>query len=408
MTIGAAMVAVVVACAGCTSGPIASGTSATSTTSATAGPASTATPSSAPNSGVAGVTALMVQPLDKALVVHGSDGRDHVEYDLLAINGFSDPVTLSAVTVVAPDGRDLMTIEGAALTAATQTVFPAVPSAVIASSATAVVEVDLVLPAGEAVPATLTHRIGFTVPGVPGAALFAQTEITGIPVTVDRTPAVAIAPPLAGSGWLATSGCCTPNLHRDLRLPAGGSRIATAETFAVDWAKTKGDRVYDGTGATNDAFYGFGTDLLAVGDGTVVAARDGIAETDPSHPESAQSTESPGGNLVILKLADDVYAFYGHLQTGSVSVHVGDRVKTGQVIGRLGNTGPSTGPHLHFGLLDRPDVATGTSLPFVLARFTLRGMVDFPASTGDTLVITPASRALTSAYPLYGSIIDFG
>jgi len=53
-----------------------------------------------------------------------------------------------------------------------------------------------------------------------------------------------IKPPLKGDGWLATTACCTPNLHRDLRIVVDGRRIETAETFAVDWALLKGDRVY--------------------------------------------------------------------------------------------------------------------------------------------------------------------
>lgn len=364
-------------------------------------------PSAPPPTG-GGVTALLVQATGKALVVRGSDAADHVEYNLLAISGFSDPLTLTSVTVVGPDGRDLERIDGAALAAATQSVFPPTPSAVIAPSAAVVIEVDLAVPPGQGVPTRVTHRIDYALPPVAGAAIFDRTEVTGVPVSVDRTPATRIAPPMAGNGWLATSACCTPNIHRDLRLPANGARLSTSETFAVDWAKVKGDRVYDGAGATNEAFYGYGEAVLAVADGTVVAARDGIPESTPFLPENPQPREGSGGNFVILRIADGVYAFYAHLETGSVAVHVGDTVKTGQVIGRLGNTGPSTGAHLHFGLLDRPDFVTGTSLPFVLPRFTLKGAVDFAATTGDTLVIAPASRALSTAYPLYGTIIDLG
>jgi murein DD-endopeptidase MepM/ murein hydrolase activator NlpD len=102
-----------------------------------------------------------------------------------------------------------------------------------------------------------------------------------------------------------------------------------------------------------------------------------------------------------------VYAAYGHLQPGSITVHVGDAVKTGQQIAKLGNTGPSQGPHLHFGLLDKPDLFVGKSLPFVLKGFTLAGTVDFAASTGDTLVMSPASKKLREAYPLNATIADF-
>jgi len=114
-----------------------------------------------------------------------------------------------------------------------------------------------------------------------------------------------------------------------------------------------------------------------------------------------------GGNKVILKIAPNVFAAYEHLEQGSLTVKVGDKVKAGAVLAKLGNTGPSTGAHLHFGLLDRPDVFTGRALPFVFDRYTLAGTVDFAASEGDTLVISPESRQIRSAYPLWGGIQNF-
>ena len=65
------------------------------------------------------------------------------------------------------------------------------------------------------------------------------------------------------------------------------------------------------------------------------------------------------------------------------------------------------GPHLHFGVLDRPDPVTGRSLPFVLDSYTLVGTVDFATSDGDNLVITPVGRQIRSEYPLYGGIQNF-
>jgi hypothetical protein len=62
------------------------------------------------------------------------------------------------------------------------------------------------------------------------------------------------------------------------------------------------------------------------------------------------------------------------------------------------------GPHLHFGISNRPDFLAGRSLPSVLDRFIAVGAVDFDASAGDRLVILPHSREVWSAYPLYGGI----
>src|SRR4029434_2462272 len=113
------------------------------------------------------------------------------------------------------------------------------------------------------------------------------------------------------------------------------------------------------------------------------------------------------GNKVILEIAPKVFAAYEHLQPGSLTVKVGDVVKAGAVLAKLGNTGPSFGPHLHFGLLNRPDIFTGRSLPFVIDSYTLAGTVYFKASQGDTLAVTSNSKQVRSVYPLHGTIQNF-
>lgn len=390
--------AAVLAIAGCTA--VSAGPTSPASSPTNASPSGRSTPTN-------GVSALLVQPVQSAQVVPASDGRNHVEYDLLVVNTFGEPVTLTEVVVRGSNGNRLLTVTGRSLAAATQSLYTHVASPVVAASAAVIVEVDLPLASGVPVPARVSNRIDYKLPTAPDAVIVDDTTVQGPTVDVDRAHAVRIESPLAGKGWLATSACCSPNVHRDLRLSAGGLRLTTSETFAVDWALARGDRIYDGTGSTNEQFYGFGAPVLAVAGGTVVAVQDGIAESTPFTTSAPETKEGFGGNSIMLKIDDGVYAFYGHLQTGSLTVRVGEKVKAGQVLGKLGNTGPSQGPHLHFGLLDSPDAFTGTSLPFVITKATLTGTVDFASSAGDTLVISPESRALRNVYPLYGTIMDF-
>jgi murein DD-endopeptidase MepM/ murein hydrolase activator NlpD len=144
-----------------------------------------------------------------------------------------------------------------------------------------------------------------------------------------------------------------------------------------------------------------------VADGKVVAIQDGKPEQDPGKATVPETSTDFGGNQVMLEIAPNVFTWYAHLQPGSLRVKVGDVVKAGAPLAKLGNTGPSLGPHLHLGVLDRPDPFTGRSLPFVLDSYTLVGTADVATSAGDQLVITPDSRQVRSQYPLYGSIQNF-
>ena len=352
-------------------------------------------------------TAILVSPIHEAQVVRGDDGKDHVEYELLVVNAVEQPVTLKSLTVLGPAGKELTRIDGPVLVAATQTLLDKKPLTEIAPSAAVSVDVDLIVAPGTA-PERVTHRLDYSVPAGTSTAVFVDPPvIDGPEVAINRRPATVIKPPVKGDGWLATTACCTPNLHRDLRIVVDGRRIETAETFAVDWALLKGDRVYEGEGATNEQFYVYGADVLAVADGTVVSVQDGKPDTTPNKAMTPKTLSDFGGNQVMLEIAPKVFAVYGHLQPGSLRVKVGDSVKVGATLAKIGNTGPSFGPHLHFGLLNRPDIFTGRSLPFVIDSYTLAGTVDIKASQGDTLAVSPNSKQVRSAYPLYGGIQNF-
>src|SRR5215472_458536 len=352
-------------------------------------------------------TAILVSPIHEAKVVRGDDGKDYVEYELLVVNAVEQPVTLTSLTVLDPGGKELTRIDGPVLVAATQTLLDKKPLSEIPASAAAAVHVDLIVPPSTA-PERVTHRLDYSVPAGTSTAVFVDPPVIhGPEVAINRRPATVIKPPLKGNGWLATTACCTPNVHRDLRVVVDGRRIETPETFAVDWALLKGDRVYEGDGTSNEQFYEYGADVLAVADGTVVSVQDGKPDATPNKVMTPKTSSDFGGNQVLLEIAPNVFAVYEHLQPGSLRVKVGDTVKVGAPLARIGNTGPSLGPHLHFGLLNRPDIFTGRSLPFLIDSYTLAGTVDFKASQGDTLPVTPNSKQVRSVYPLHGGIQNF-
>ena len=80
-----------------------------------------------------------------------------------------------------------------------------------------------------------------------------------------------------------------------------------------------------------------------------------------------------GGNYVVIDIGGGHFAFFAHLKTGSVAVKRGDRVKAGDVIGALGDTGNSDGPHLHFHVMDGPSPLSSNGIPYVFESFTGAG-----------------------------------
>ncbi len=384
-------------------------------TNPTSGQAQNATPAASPAAGVKS-TAIVVSATNDPLRVPGSDGVDHLEYDLLVTNGFTAPVTLTSIAVLASDGEPLLQLDGDALVTATQPLIGRTPTAAIPASGTVAVVMDVTVPPDRAVE-RLDHRITYEVaPDAPVRSLIGSFGIDGPQLPVDPRPTTILAPPLRGDGWLANSGCCAAaSIHRGVRVPVGGARIGKPETFAIDFARLRDGQPFAGDGARPEDWYGFGAEVLAVANGAVVAVHEGYPEQIPQQPVTHVTTpEDFGGNAITLEIAPGVYAYYAHLQPGSITVAVGDQVTTGQVLGRLGNTGNSSGPHLHFGLIDDPDPLVGASLPMAFDHWTLQGNFDlaaYDARDGDVpagLILLDEPEPQTGTLQLYLDVADFG
>ena len=151
-----------------------------------------------------------------------------------------------------------------------------------------------------------------------------------------------------------------------------------SERFASDFIRIdEQGRGAEGDPTRNESFFTFGEPVYAVADGRVVRTLNDVPENVPlNEPPGDQFTTSTiVGNHVVLKLRDGRFAAYGHLKTGSVRVRVGQRVRRGEVLGQVGNTGQSGGPHLHFQLSDGPDPIASEGVPHAFDRFTLIGTV---------------------------------
>jgi murein DD-endopeptidase MepM/ murein hydrolase activator NlpD len=186
-----------------------------------------------------------------------------------------------------------------------------------------------------------------------------------------------------------------------------GHRWAIPEEFALDIARLGGDGLsHKGDGTRFEDYYAYGTDVMAACDGTVVETANDQPE-DPTamqRPDESQEAyfarlqkEQTGrlakgmtaitGNYVLIDHGKSEYSFYAHLQPGSVRVHKGDRVKAGDVIGKLGSSGNSTEPHLHFHVCDSNDPLMSAGIPVNFSNVTIQWAdVPRPIQSGDIVI----------------------
>lgn len=185
---------------------------------------------------------------------------------------------------------------------------------------------------------------------------------------------VVISPPLRGEGFLAANGPANDSGHRRALIATSGhARIA--QRFAIDWVRLEDGGTNAGDREDNSTYHIWGDEALAVADGTVVDLHDGVPENVPGESSRAVeiTLETVAGNYVTLDLGGGYFAFYAHLQPGSLRASLGDRVRRGQVLGLVGNSGNSTEPHLHFHVSDGPKPLGAEGLPYVIDHFTVTG-----------------------------------
>ncbi len=90
-------------------------------------------------------------------------------------------------------------------------------------------------------------------------------------------------------------------------------------------------------------------------------------------------TNTVAGNYVIVDHENGEFSMYAHLQEGSILVKAGESVKKGQVVGKVGNTGNSGAPHLHFQLMDSANFFTANGLPVMFGNVPKDAIIsEFP------------------------------
>jgi murein DD-endopeptidase MepM/ murein hydrolase activator NlpD len=276
----------------------------------------------------------------------------------------------------------------------------------MAPSTQALLFLHVVLPTRAAIPRLLSHRISVRVAAAPPG----QEEIreSGGETPVAQRDVVVIGPPLRGERFISADSCCDASRHTRAALPVNG-RVYLAQRFAVDWEQLDAQgRVYAGAQSEPASYTIYGREVLAVADAPVVAVIDGLPDQPPGKMPSDIAIEEADGNSIVLDLGSGRYALYAHLRAGSIMVKAGDRVQRGQAIARVGNSGNTLAPHLHFHIMDTPSPLASNGLPYSIDAFQVTGATsgteafDKAEAAGSPLAIAPVAppRAMQNALPL--------
>jgi len=307
--------------------------------------------------------------------VAASDGRHYVVYELLLTNAKRIPAELVRIEVADQDsGRVVKTLEGGALVGALRNLnVDTVADASLASSESRILLITLGFDEAADAPARLVHRLDALAAASPAAREPAPVRYEIAPLDVSRRTPPVFQSPLEGAGWLAVNGCCDGGGAHRAAIQTVNGKLWDAQRFAIDWVRVDDERrLFVGDSKAVENYAGYGAPVYAAADGTVVQALDGLEEQIPGQlPDPKQITlDTVDGNHVVLDHGGGVYTFYAHFKKGSVMVEEGDRVRSGQQLALLGNTGNTSAPHLHFQATTGRVPLGSDGIPFVYEAFT--------------------------------------
>ena len=386
----------------------ASGCGASSTSPTTSSPAPAATP--APDA----LTPLLGSVPFAPVPFAGSDGKTHMVYELAVTNFTNAALTVGDVKIEdAQSGRLIGELDATQLKDRLQPAGTREGADHLEAGQAGTIFIHLVMDNGTA-PKTVVHEVAVTSAAMPPG----KDKVTERLATtkVDERTLPVLSAPLRGEHYIAADGCCDAVRHTRAVLPVNGQTYL-AQRYAIDYEQADAqNRIFTGDPRNPASYVIFGKEVHAVADGTVVGTRNDLAEQTPgTYPADIPITEADG-NFVVLDVGNGFFVNYAHMQPGSVRPKVGDRVKQGDVIGLVGNTGNSVAPHLHVHVMDGPSPLAAEGLPYLVDRFTITAQVastkDFDASEGEgvPLVLKPgvATSEHTDQLILDQNVVTFG
>lgn len=214
-------------------------------------------------------------------------------------------------------------------------------------------------------PEKLSHRV-----------LVGDSVAEGPTIGIRHTELKVLTPPVKGMNWVADNGPSLHSHHRTGLFVAGG-RAHLSRRFAIDWKQIEQGAMYSGDARDVRSYFSYGEKVYAVADASVVSAKDGLPDNVPRTAAGFSTAvpltmENVAGNAIVLDLGDGQFAYYAHLKHGSVLVKAGDRVRRGDLLAQIGNSGDARWPHLHFQVATSPDILASEGVPFLIDSYRAR------------------------------------
>jgi hypothetical protein len=358
--------------------------------------------------------------------VQGSDDRIHLAFAMLFTNPWNVSTTIQSVEVVDPSRNNQPTGTNRVLSFKSEDVtdeIRVIPgssngdkasySKQLAGGQSGVMYFDVSYANSSDVPCSIALRVHSV---QPESKHMPESTLLSPPLKLSSQTPILIAPPFKGEGWLDGNGCCLEVGPHRFVVNAMNGTLDPSEGFAIDWIKVDREgKAFRTDGKKSEDWLCYGVDALAVAPGTVVETMRDMPDEPPGVAPTSLKVSEIAGNHVLLDLGDGHYAMYSHLAPHSVTVRVGDRVKAGDKLGLVGNSGNTTAPHLHFQISDRPSTLDVTSLPFAFKNMMLQGRIplnleqldEYPIKGTALPIDRKFAKRLSGVMPLSRDVVDF-
>jgi hypothetical protein len=336
-------------------------------------------------------------PFDPTAFPNGLNS--YLLYELYLTNFAQTPITLNRIEVLDAAGTgtppigsfDATQLETMVQGYGAQRTADSKEKLTLSPGQSVVVFMSVVVNRKAPLPSKLIHRV-----------ITADSMVQGAVISTQHNTLHVLSPPVEGANWLAADGPSNDedNHHRRGMIVLDG-RTVDSRRYAIDWKKVRNGVSFAGDSREVNSYFSYGQAVLAVADGRVFMARDGLPNNIPGHNEAFHpavplTLDTVSGNTIVLDLGGGQFAYYMHLKPGSVLVKSGDYVRRGQMLARIGASGDAREPHLHFEVTTSSTVLVGEGVPYLIDHFRTQ-------SEGEGQPVIHVNEL-----PLGKSVVSFG